>query len=178
MNDAAFPRRHRREGIRQAALADPLSGYVCSSDLLLQAGGAEILAVEVDLLVFVRSQTKHLQRHILKGAQQLPTVLQHQRAVRAGNLHQNFGALPLAVAADLGIDGDLVAQMEVAAGEGGVQQFADLLGGRDFVMYRHKKLLGLKSLYDLSSLKELGSTYYAYPALKRWAIIFRPALRD
>jgi len=122
----------------KAALADPFSRYVRSQSKLLQAGGAEILAVEVDLLVFVRSQTKHLERHILKGAQQLPTVLQHQRAVRAGNLHQNFGALPLAVAADLGIDGDLVAQMEVAAGEGGVQQFADLLGGRDFVMYRHK----------------------------------------
>src|ERR1035437_5298855 len=137
MNDAAFPRRHRREGIRKAALATPLSRYVRSQSKLLQSGGAEILAVEVDLLVFVRSQTHDLQRHILKGAQQLPTVLQHQRDVGAGNLHQDFGALPLAVAADLGIDGDLVAQMEIAAREGGVQQFADLLGGRDFVMYRH-----------------------------------------
>src|ERR1035441_3535771 len=178
MNDAAFPRRHRREGIRQAALADPLSRYVRSQSKLLQAGGAEILAVEADLLVFVGSKTKHLERHILKGAQQLRAVLQHQRTVGAGNLHQDFGALPVAVAAELRIDGDLVAQTEVAVGEGRGQQFADLLGGRDFVMYRHKKLLGLKSLYDLSSLKGLGSTYYAYPALKRWAIIFRPALRD
>jgi hypothetical protein len=30
----------------------------------------------------------------------------------------------------------------------------------------------------MSSLKGLGFTFDAYPALKRWAIFFRPAARD
>src|ERR1035438_7645260 len=114
MNDAALPRRHWREGVWQAGLADPLRRYIGSQSKLLQAGGAEILAVEAHLLVFVGRQPKHLERHMLEGSQQLRTVLQHQRAVGAGNLHQNFGALPVAVGAELRIDGDLVAQMEIA----------------------------------------------------------------
>src|SRR5580700_8838065 len=74
---------------------------------------------------------------MLEGAQQLRTVLQNQRAVGAGNLHENFGAFPLAVAADLRVHRDLVAQVEIAVSEGSVQQFADLLGSGDFVVYRH-----------------------------------------
>ena len=43
---------------------------------------------------------------------------------------------PFAVG-DRGIDGDLVAQTEVTGGKYGIQEFADLLGGGDFVGDRH-----------------------------------------
>src|ERR1039458_4603163 len=85
MNDAALPRRHWREGVWQASLAAPLRRYIGSQSKLLQAGGAEILAVEAHLLVFVGRQPKHLERHMLEGSQQLRTVLQHQGAVGAEN---------------------------------------------------------------------------------------------
>ena len=85
--------------IGYAALADAVGGHIGRQPQLLQARGAEILAVEVDLLVLVGRKPQHLQRHMLEGAQQFSTILQHQRAVGAGELHQDFRVLPFAIGA-------------------------------------------------------------------------------
>ena len=114
-------------------LAHAFGGNIGGQAQLLQTGGAEVLAVEADLLVLVGRQAQHLQRDMLEGAQQFAAVFQHQRAVGAGELDQDLGALPFAIGADRRVDGDLVAQAEIAGGEDRVQQFADLLGGGDFV---------------------------------------------
>ncbi len=64
--------------------------------------------------MLVGGQPQHLESDLLEGAQQFGAVFQHQRAVGAGELDQDFGALPLAISADLGVDDDLVPQAEVA----------------------------------------------------------------
>ena len=124
-------------GYGMPVFADTLGGHIGGQTKFLQAGGAEILAVEADLLVLVGGKPQHLERNMLEGAQQFATVLQHQRAVGAGELDQDVRALPLAIGAYLRVHGDLVAQAEVTRGDDRVQQFADLLGGGDFVLNRH-----------------------------------------
>ncbi len=72
-------------------------------------------------LVLVGAKSQHLQRDVLKGAQQFAAIFQRQRTVGAGQLDQDFGTLPFALGAHLRVDRDLVAQAEVSGGEHVVQ---------------------------------------------------------
>ena len=58
------------------ALANAIGRHVGRQAQLLQPGGAEVLAIEVDLLVLVRRQAQHFQRDMLEGAQQFAAVFQ------------------------------------------------------------------------------------------------------
>src|SRR5271167_2728495 len=91
--------------------------------------------------MLVGSQPQHFQRYVLEGAQQLSTVLQHQRTVRAGKFHQDFGVLPFAIAGHWRIHRDLVAQVEISVSDDSVQELANLLGGGDFIGNRHSSYL-------------------------------------
>src|SRR5271166_3315367 len=78
---------------------------------------------------------------MLEGAQQLPTILQNERAVSAGKFHQYFGMLPLPIAGQRWVNRDLVTQAEISLDDERVQELADLLGGGDFVGDRHRRYL-------------------------------------
>src|SRR5271165_2350549 len=141
MDDAAFARGHGRKCVWHAALADALSRNIGGKPQLLQTRGAEVLTVEADFLVFVRREPEHFQRYVLEGAQQFPAILQNEGAVRAGELHQDFRALPFAIAAQRRVNGDLVTQVKISGSNDPVQKFTDLLGGGDFIGNRHRRYL-------------------------------------
>ena len=98
----------------------------------------EILAVEPDFLVLVALQVQNLRPQQFKGAQQFAAALEQQSRIGPGEFHENFRMLPLAILRDRRIDRDPVFQFESAIGDDGLQKFANLFGGSNFVGNWHR----------------------------------------
>jgi hypothetical protein len=107
----------------------------------VDADGAEVLAIEPNLLVLVALEVQNFGGEQLEGAKQFAAAVEKQGGVGAGELDEDFRMLPLAVLGHGGIDGDAVFEFEAAVRDDGLEEFSDLLGGGYFVGNWHKSVL-------------------------------------
>ncbi len=106
--------RHGRERIRHSGLDHTLRGHLGGQPEFLLAGGAVAFAIEADLIVIFRVEMKGLMGEVLKCAQRFGATFQQQRAVRAGEFHQDLWSLQFLSGGGGRVDGDAVLQLERA----------------------------------------------------------------
>jgi len=97
MDDAALAGRHRAELVRSSRFADLFGSDSGCRAQFLNAHGTAILTIEADLLVLARGQAQHFQREKLECAKKLSTTVEQKRGVRAGEVDEDLGLLPVAI---------------------------------------------------------------------------------
>ena len=138
MDDAALTRRHGAEAVGLTVATNFFGGGSGGECQLVDAERAKIPAVEPDFFVLVALKVQDFGREQFEGAKEFAVTVEKKRGIRAGKFHQDLRMLPLAIFGDGRIDGDAVLEFEGTMADDGLQKFANLLGGGDFVGDWHR----------------------------------------
>jgi hypothetical protein len=137
VDDAAFAGGHGSKLVGGSGAAHFFGGDGGGGAEFFEAYAAVILAIEGNLFVLTAGETKHFQGEELEGAEEFSAAIEEKSGVGAGEVDENFGALPVAVFGQRGVDRNAVFEVEASVGDYGLEEFVDLFGGGEFVGDRH-----------------------------------------
>jgi len=151
VHDAALARRHRAEVIWSPGLADFVGGDIGRGTQFLNAHRAPVLAIEADLLVFAGCETQHLQSDQFKSPQQFCATIEQHGGVRAGEVDEDFGFLPVAVLRQWRVNDDAVFEAKTTVRDDGLEKLIDFIRGGYFV---HKSFQLSAVSYQLTAQRD------------------------